>query len=109
MYKILSKEEILNCKTTANNSAILFFLLDGEEVVYISKSIGYNLNLQNHFKNKKFDAYSVVEVDEEDIEEIYTEYVEIFAPKYNSISIPLKGIEVQPILRERYQDTYLIL
>ena len=64
----------------------VYFLLDGEEIVYVGKSINYHQRLKAHSKNKKFDSYYLLKCkNEKEMDILEFDFIVKFEPKYNSV------------------------
>lgn len=87
MSELFNKAEKININI---NGKHVYYLLDGDEVVYvgISSNVMHRIGTHKSSKDKYFDSFMVVEIpDDEDIELI--EFFEItkFQPKYNSSQV----------------------
>jgi excinuclease UvrABC nuclease subunit len=80
-----SKQEI------AQPTPGIYFLFDGDEIVYIGKSINIESRVVNHRGQgeKEFDSYSFVEVHDELLRNhLEAYYIYTVSPKYNSVVPP---------------------
>lgn len=85
MINKLKKDIISNKKSVNTNSSKsgIYFLLKGEEVVYVGKATNFIDRLIAHIDDKDFDSYSVVECSKDEIDELETEYIYEYMPIYN--------------------------
>lgn len=86
-----------NRKTPYVRRGGVYFLFDGEDLVYVGKSIDVVARINTHRKNKVFTTWAFIELhvfDQGPIEEMA---IHRFKPKYNkqyvSTSIPLDLLE----------------
>lgn len=69
------------------NEFNLYFLIDGELIVFIDYSQQFGEKIIEHLKSKKFDKFHVIPVSSEsEAIECKIQYIKDFAPVYNSIS-----------------------
>lgn len=86
---LLSHIDLVNIKKSVSITNIIYFLFSGEEIVYISStSKGKDFGVSQHFKDKEFDSFSFIEVNEDDVQELLVEYMVKYMPKYNSYLLP---------------------
>jgi hypothetical protein len=62
----------------------IYFLKDGDDVVYVGKSKNIEKRVEWHRKSGKvFDSYKVAECDQELLDSAEVAYIRAFNPKYN--------------------------
>lgn len=62
----------------------IYFLISGEEIVYIGQTIDIEERLKSHFHGKKeFDSYYSLDCKKEEADLLEYIYINIFKPKYN--------------------------
>ena len=63
----------------------IYFLIDGDDVVYVGKSIDLVSRILKHRSEnrKKFTRYAYIRCDEIDLVDMEAAYIAKFAPKYN--------------------------
>lgn len=68
----------------------IYFLFDGETIVYIGKSTDIHGRVHAHLKDpgKHFDRYAYIAVSSDDLDAAEFEYIKLFEPKYNRNGIP---------------------
>lgn len=80
-------EEQGNILTFPNiQSPIIYFLTDGEEVVYVGQS-KTGLSRPYQHANKRFDKVSVFRCKEDELDYLETKYIQKYKPKYNKTII----------------------
>ena len=62
----------------------IYFLFYKDEVIYIGKSLNVKERMKGHF-NKKFDSYSIINCNENELSELENKYIFKYYPKYNKI------------------------
>ena len=64
----------------------IYFLFDGDEIVYIGQSVNILARVGVHFfdKNKQFNSFAYIEYPLGTLAELEAEYILIFVPKYNA-------------------------
>ena len=84
----MKKEELLKNRIKRNMRCI-YFLFDGDEIVYVGQCKNGILRINEHSasKGKKFDSYCYIECDKRKLNQTEFEYIVKFAPKYNK-SLP---------------------
>lgn len=86
---LLSHNDLVNIKEPVLAKSIIYFLFYDDEVVYISStSKGKDFGVAQHLKDKEFDSFSFIEVNEADIQKLLVEYIVKYSPKYNSYLLP---------------------
>ncbi len=62
---------------------IVYFLFQGDEIVYIGSSINGIIRITNHYKTKLFDSFSTLECDADDCRALEFKYILKYQPKFN--------------------------
>lgn len=89
MDEILTKDEVLKRALTRDRigrSSGIYFLISGEEVVYIGQSLNVYARLRHHNgqRNKfEFDKFHYILCDANNLNELEKEYIHEFYPIYN--------------------------
>lgn len=81
-----------------NQSCYVYFLLDGDEVVYVGKtSQPWPKRILDHIKNGAIDFDDVwrLEVDESSLNDVELKYIKKFKPKYNSVGKDTPGAHLK--------------
>lgn len=107
--KFLEEEsEIIRGSTSLENPCTcgVYFLIDGEEIVYVGKSTACESRVNVHIKdpNKKFDRYKIIPLDEPLISEAEALYILKFTPKYNRKLYPIKSYLVTQLKDEEWSS-----
>lgn len=69
---------------------IVYFLIDGSEIVYVGQSRAFGARLQSHIvdKGKVFDRYFTIKCkDKSEMDELERYYISAFKPKHNNSGI----------------------
>ena len=62
----------------------IYFLIDGDQIVYVGQSTNVSLRIYHHLKSDKvFDYYSVIPCEQNILNEVEAFYIVRFKPKYN--------------------------
>lgn len=61
----------------------IYFLFDGDEIVYVGQSKNVWKRLAQHSKDKLFNGYTVLSCDPASLDDIEKHYIKEFSPKYN--------------------------
>jgi hypothetical protein len=83
---ILEYDNIKNMIATTIEFARIsgvYFLFDGDEIVYVGQSVNVLNRVTSHFYDKKFDKVALLRVPEKDLLAIESIYIKKFLPKYN--------------------------
>jgi excinuclease UvrABC nuclease subunit len=86
MTRLASIEDLHAKRTPFKKLNGIYFLFNGDELVYVGLSV--NIIARVHVHDKvDWDSYSFVEVDiwGEDLEVLETAYIKKFKPRYNSL------------------------
>lgn len=67
------------------NDTFVYFLLDGDEVVYVGQTRNGLSRIYAHKKNKKFDGACVIYCDSLNLDYMEDFYITKYKPKYNKI------------------------
>jgi excinuclease UvrABC nuclease subunit len=83
----LDARDIINNKSPMTYQPIIYFLLSGNEIVYIGKSMCGFARIYKHVtdKTKSFTHYYYHSVPEEYITLLEKQYIKKFLPKYNIV------------------------
>lgn len=69
---------------------IVYFLIDGGEIVYIGQSVAFGSRLHQHIsdKSKKFDRYFTIKCkDKSEMDELERYYISAFKPTFNTAGV----------------------
>ncbi|MBN3848607.1 GIY-YIG nuclease family protein [Paraburkholderia sp. Ac-20342] len=73
-----------------SEGAVVYFLIDAGETVYIGQSKKILGRLYEHSMRKKFDSYYILSVaDVGDLDDVERFYINKFRPKHNSMFLPV--------------------
>lgn len=61
----------------------VYFLFDKDQIVYIGQSVDILTRIGYHVKDKIFDSYCWVECKPEELDNLESDYIVKYAPKYN--------------------------
>ena len=92
--------------TTKKPISGVYFLFDGDDLVYIGKSIECRARIESHKKTKKFDSYHILQMQESEIDEAEKKYISKYKPRYNTF-IPGKRRVVDRVEVPSVQEDYL--
>lgn len=82
---MITKHEVISNSHKVSNKERIYFLLDGDEIVYVGMSKSINERFLVHKHGKKFDGFSIFDVDEHsDCKEVESEIIFSMKPKYNA-------------------------
>lgn len=84
----IKKDLILKSKKPVNRiiGYIVYFLLKGDEIVYIGSTRNLNFRMEYHYKTKDFDyIYYIKTRDEETMFRVEAENIINYNPKYNKL------------------------
>jgi len=104
----LAKKDILSKKreVTALRESMIYFLIRGNDIVYIGQTkVGLSRVLV-HASDKAFDSFFSIDCPEAQLDEMESRYIKKFAPLHN-----IKGLGSKPPEKERpleLQDFYTI-
>ena len=82
--ELLEVDEILTKAQVFHNGCGIYFLVDGEEIVYVGCSKHALTRVANHIFNKKFDRCALLPCTLEEMLELETRYIIKYRPRYNS-------------------------
>lgn len=87
-FELLSEKEIVSHSKGSIPSSGIYFLVKGNEVVYVGQSSSVLSRIGTHIldKNKEFDAFSFMSVPKESLDILETIYIKVLNPKFNSSS-----------------------
>jgi prophage regulatory protein len=86
--KIMAYKRILNLRRIEIVTLIgIYFLIDGDQIVYIGKSINVFARIAEHQRNneKKFDTFTYIQIPIDQLDEFEVEYINAYKPKYNVV------------------------
>lgn len=86
-YKII--EKAVSYRKWLSDLCYVYFLLDGDEIVYVGMSDTLQSRFHAHTKDKKFDGVSWIQVSKHDQKYIEAYYIVTLKPKYNKF-IPVR-------------------
>lgn len=92
-YKIV--ENSVSYRQYLSNLCYVYFLLDGDEIVYVGMSDTLQNRFHAHTKDKKFDGVSWIQVNKRDQKYIEAYYIITLKPKYNKF-MPVR-IRTNPV------------
>lgn len=81
---------------------VVYFLIDGGEIVYVGQSRAFGSRLHQHIsdKSKKFDRYFTIKCkDKSEMDEIERYYISAFKPKHNNTGIGEEEIVKRKIIK----------
>ncbi|HNG68603.1 MAG TPA: GIY-YIG nuclease family protein [Saprospiraceae bacterium] len=79
---------------------IVYFLIDGGEIVYIGQSVAFGSRLHQHIsdKSKKFDRYFTIKCkDKSEMDELEMYYISAFKPAFNTNGVGVHELEKRKI------------
>lgn len=78
----------------------VYFLIDGNEIVYIGQSVVFGSRLQQHIldSSKRFDRYFTIKCkDKSEMDELERYYISAFKPVFNTNGVGVNEIEKRKI------------
>lgn len=85
----LSAQEIVKISQSYLPVCGIYFLIQGEEIVYVGQSIDIFVRVAEHANGpKEFDRYACIEVDPDRLGLVEADYIVALDPKYNSGNLP---------------------
>lgn len=88
----LNKEHIIENRIPINKSkeiGCVYFLLDGEEIVYVGSTMDFLGRMSTHLRNdKQFDSYFEIACEKEILTDLEAYYIVHHDPKYNKPPLP---------------------
>lgn len=81
---LLTSQQIVNQSTPWGNLSGVYFLIDGNEVVYVGQSVNVFSRINSH-KDKKFDRYAYVNCDQSMMDRLESLYIHFLQPKLNGL------------------------
>lgn len=87
--KRLSEKEILENKISLSSAreSFVYFLIKNSTIVYVGQTTSGLARVLSHCYNKDFDSYSTIPCPPENLDEMESDYIYKFYPKYNT-SLP---------------------
>ncbi len=84
--------EILNNSKQLDSKCGVYFLISGNEIVYVGQSVNIPSRIEQHKKDqqKTFDRYYYIECKVTELDVVEGRYIRKFMPKYNKV-IPREG------------------
>ena len=82
MRFLLCAADIARVASPWENSIGVYFLLDGNDVVYIGQSVNVYVRISSHV-GKKFDRYAFIPCSVEDLDRLESLYIHLLRPKLN--------------------------
>lgn len=73
----------MSCEELENNSAFIYFLIDGDEVVYVGQTKKIHNRVLEHKKDKKFTRINWIQVIKNELDIVESYYILLLKPKYN--------------------------
>ena len=80
--RFLRAEDIARVASPWENSIGVYFLLDGNDVVYIGQSVNVYVRISSH-AGKKFDRYAFIPCSIEALDRLESLYIHLLRPKLN--------------------------
>lgn len=82
----LTEKQILKNKIEIKKSPCIYFLIKGYRIVYVGQSVSTGLDrIKEHISFKSFNAYSIQNCNERELDDLETYYILQFRPRYNKI------------------------
>ena len=106
--KLKTKKEILSRRTPLEKDCFIYFLIKGEEIVYVGQTTNGLTRITQHCADKNFDYYSIEKCQITNLDNLEARYIVEFNPKYNSSTLPKNSIywPKKKILREFRLDGF---
>ncbi len=108
---MLVKSQVMQTlvKVDDHGDSCIYFLTQGEEIVYIGQTISFKTRLKAHLATDKiFDSYSVFSVEHEKMFILEAFLIMFYKPKYNfseslgRVSIPIQVQDILDVLLENF-------
>lgn len=95
---MLTKWQIVEMSRRYTPISGVYFLIEGNEIVYVGQSIDvYNRVTSHALKGEKvFDRYAYIEVNPDDLNEVEADYIVVMGPKLNGPNLPCYKKWVSP-------------
>lgn len=77
-----SKEQIVQSAAPWGNTVGVYFLIDGDEIVYVGQSINIMVRISTH-NDKKFDRYAYIACDKSSLDFLESIYIHFLRPRLN--------------------------
>jgi hypothetical protein len=79
-----TKEELLGRAFPADLRCGIYFLIEGDDIVYVGQSTDVFNRLSRHRRDgKEFDSFNIIPCPEESLDELESTYIDAFAPWLN--------------------------
>lgn len=91
--EMLTKEEVIKnaVEFDMGKKYVVYFLVKGDEIVYVGKTEFIGSRITVHSTNKDFDRFHYIEFSsKEEMDDMELEYIVKFDPKYNA-QLPIKS------------------
>jgi hypothetical protein len=82
--RLLSSEEISAAALPWGGATGVYFLLDGDEVVYVGQSVNIYKRIAEH-KDKKFDRFAYLPCARDALDKLESIYIHVLQPKLNGL------------------------
>tara|TARA_X000001036_G_C20140235_1_gene586998 strand:- start:107 stop:472 length:366 start_codon:yes stop_codon:yes gene_type:complete len=76
-------EELRKIRKPIKKRSGVYFLFDGDELIYIGQTINEYQRVAGHFNDKIFDSYTFMPCLKEELNTIESVYIDHFKPKLN--------------------------
>lgn len=83
---LVTKSEIIKAAKPLASSCGVYFLIDGEEVVYVGKSLNVFTRVPDHAKEKQFDRWCYIAAREVELDAVESFYINAFLPALNIVT-----------------------
>ena len=81
----MEKEEIIKNKTIYSREVFIYFLIKDDIIVYVGQTAKGMSRIQAHEGNKDFNAYTIINCDKDELDELENHYILKFNPIYNKM------------------------
>jgi hypothetical protein len=88
IMKKIEEEILANKRMVETRTGCIYFLFQGDELVYIGKSTHGLYRLYQHCTDKVFDSYSYILCDDEDLDKTEARYICSYKPRLNK-AVPI--------------------
>ena len=105
---LLHHDEILDGAHYYDNPSGIYFLIKGNEVVYVGQSVNVISRISDHYSNIKFTRYAFVPAEKKHLDLMESLYIHFLRPKFNGMSLQ-KGVRdlAAPIPFQKLLDMVL--
>ena len=84
---LLHHEEILNGAHLYDNPSGVYFLIRGNEIVYVGQSENVLSRLSDHYGHIKFTRYAFVPAEKKHLDLVESLYIHFLRPRHNGVSL----------------------